>query len=105
MERNNINNQKNYHISNLKVSRFRPTVEDVAKTPKQRFKRAVKVLILQLRWTKFCQKVADEEQMVKVHRMDDLKNPDILPFNPGGKLDTVSSSSSNGSSSSGTAFP
>jgi len=29
--------------------------------------------------------MADEEQMIKVHEMEDHTNADILTFNPGGK--------------------
>lgn len=65
---------------------FRPIIETAPETPLERFKRLVKALIVQHRWTRLRQKMADEDQMIKVHQMDDLSNPDVLTFNPGGML-------------------
>ena len=45
----------------------------------------MKAIIVQNRWTKLREKMADEEQMVKVHEMEDNSNADVLTFNPGGK--------------------
>ena len=59
-------------------------IETGTETPLERFKRLVKALIVQHRWTRLRQKMADEDQMEKVHQMDDLSNSDVLTFNPGG---------------------
>ena len=55
--------------------------------PIDKLRRIVKRLILQNRWTKLRQtKVADKECMVRLKEMEDHSNPDVLTFNPGGKL-------------------
>jgi len=51
--------------------------------PLDRFRRLVKAIIVQNRWTSFQNKVADEDQMNRLHLQEDPDNADILTFNPG----------------------
>lgn len=56
------------------------------KSPVGRFRRLVRAIIVQNRWTRFASKMADNDQMVKVKEMSHSSNQDVLTFNPGGKL-------------------
>ena len=63
---------------------FRPLTPPEYKSPKDRFRRLVRAIIVQNRWTSFENKVADEDQMNRLHLLEDPDNADILTFNPGG---------------------